>query len=86
MGRMYLEPEESSLFTILTGCLLQLYFHGFRIDMKPYVVGGLMVSQLLKRFKATQPAVRGLLKTGQDFSALLTQNLLCHSLTVCCLP
>lgn len=72
MGRMYLEPEESSPFPILTGCLLQLYFHGFRIDMKPYVVGGLMVSQLMERFRASQAAMRGLLKTGQDFWTLLT--------------
>lgn len=65
MGRMYLEPKENSPFAVLTGCLLQFYFYGFRIVLKPYVAGGLVVSQLMERFQATQ--VRGLLKTGQDF-------------------
>lgn len=67
MGRTYLEPEESSPFAVLKRCLLQFYFPGLRTELKPYVVvGGLVVSQLVERFQATQPPVRGFLKTGQD--------------------
>lgn len=55
MERTYLEPEESSPFAILTRCLPQFYFPGLRTEVKPYVVGGLVVSQLMERFQAIQP-------------------------------
>lgn len=67
MGRTYLEPEESSPFAVLKRCLLQFYFPGLRTELKPYVVGGLVVSQLVERFQATQPPVRGFLKTENSF-------------------
>lgn len=69
MERMDLETEESQQSQQVV--FYNFYFHSLRTDLTPYVVRDLMVSQLMETFQATQPAVRGLLKTGQDFWVLL---------------
>lgn len=65
---------------ILRRLILQFYFHGLRIELKPCVVEGLMVSQLMERFQATQLAVIGFLETGQEsFEFYLCKN----SIVIC---
>lgn len=67
MGKIYPEPEESSLhFSKDKRCLLHFYFHGLGIELIPYAVEGLLVSELVEKFQAPQPVVIGFLESRQE--------------------